>query len=257
MKVNGAKIGIFLGGFGLGAAVSYFVTNKIVEKAYKDAADEEITSMSHKYNEKIKGFKDQIKELQDKITRQKVTINTLADQVRENKQGDVSDILKELDDDDEEGDPGQALERSQERARESEKEARRVYREYRKAVRRPRREDRDEDEVDYEFDPVEEEEAIKESKPRVIDEGTFSNTAMDYSKEELSYYIYDGKMISEDGEYLDNYAGIIGEDWLSYGKRAGDEVYVRNDNLMADYMITFVAGFGEQHITDSSNEWED
>jgi hypothetical protein len=80
---------------------------------------------------------------------------------------------------------------------------------------------------------------------------------MEYSKEELTYYIYDGKLISEDGEYLDNYAGIIGEDWLSYGKRAGDEVYVRNDNLMADYMITFVAGFGEQHITDSNDEWED
>ena len=79
---------------------------------------------------------------------------------------------------------------------------------------------------------------------------------MDYSKENIDYYIYDGKVVSEDGEYLDNYAGLIGEEWLQHGKNAGDTVYVRNDILHADYCITWIAGFGEEHIT-VTDDWED
>lgn len=260
MKVNAAKIGIFMGGFGLGAVISYFVTDKIVDKVYRDAADEEITKASQQYNEKIKGYKARIKELQDKISRQKVTINTLADQVRENKKGEVDDILKELDEDDEEADPGQDRSAGKERARESEKAARAAYTEYRKARKHPqiaiKLPIRDDEAV--EFVPAEEEELIEQRGPRIIDEDTFSNTAIGYSKEELRYYMYDGKLISEDGEEIKDYAGVIGEDWQQYGRRGGDEVYVRNDNLGADYMISFVAGFGEEHISlDSTDDWED
>lgn len=260
MKVNGAKIGIFLGGFALGAVVSYFVTDKMVDKVYRDAADEEITKASQQCNEKIKGYKAQIKELQEKISRQKVTINTLADQVRENKKGEVDDILKELDEDDTEGDPRPDISASKAKARESEKAARAAYTEYRRISHRHLQAKRpdDEDQDGLEFDPVEEEEAIEQRAPRVIDEDTFSNTAIGYSKEELTYYIYDGKLISEDGENIEDYPAVIGEDWISYGRRGGDEVYVRNDNLGADYMISFVAGFGEEHISlDSTDDWED
>lgn len=261
MKVNGAKIGIFLGGLALGAVVSYFVTDKMVDKVYRDAADEEITKASQQCNEKIKGYKAQIKELQEKISRQKVTINTLADQVRENKKGEVDDILKELDEDDGEADPRPDISGGERRTKESERAERAAYTEYRrlshrhiKAARRPD----DDDQDGVEFNPVEEEEAIEQRPPRVIDEDTFSNTAIGYSKEELCFYIYDGKLISEDGELVEDYAGIIGEDWQQFGRRGGDEVYVRNDNLGADYMISFVAGFGEEHISlDSTDNWED
>lgn len=259
MKINGAKIGIFLGGFGLGAVVSYFVTDRMVDKLYRDAADEEITKMSQQYNEKVKGYKAQIKELQEKISRQKVVIGNLADQIKENKKDAVDDILKELDEDDAEDDPRPDLSASKAKARESEKAARAAYTEYRKAFRRAKVVRKPvEDEEGVEFDPAEEEELIEQRGPRVIDEDTFSNTAIGYSKEELRFFIYDGKLISEDGELIEDYAGIIGEDWQQFGRRGGDEVYVRNDNLGADYMISFVAGFGEEHISlDSTDNWED
>lgn len=260
MKINGAKIGIFLGGFGLGAVISYFVTDRIVDKVYRDAADEEITKMSQQYNEKVKGYKAQIKELQEKISRQKVVIGNLADQIKENKKDAVDDILKELDEDDTEDDPRPDLSASKAKARESEKAARAAYTEYRKIshrrieTRKPDYEDQD----GVEFDPVEEEEAIEQRGPRLIDEDTFSNTAIGYSKEELCFYLYDGKLVSEDGEEIKDYAGIIGEEWQEYARRGGDEIYVRNDNLGADYMISFVAGFGEEHISlDSTDDWED
>lgn len=260
MKVNVAKIGIFLGGFALGAVVSYFVTDKMVDKVYRDAADEEITKASQQCNEKIKGYKAQIKELQEKISRQKVVIANLADQIKENKKDAVDDILKDLDEDDAEDDPRPDISASKAKARESEKAARAAYTEYRRIshghfqTRKPA----DEDQNELEFDPVEEEEAIEQRGPRVIDEDTFSNTAIGYSKEELCFYIYDGKLISEDGELIEDYAGVIGKDWQQFGRRGGDEVYVRNDNLGADYMISFVAGFGEEHISlDSTDNWED
>lgn len=260
MKVNGAKFGIFLGGFALGAVVSYFVTDKMVDKVYRDAADEEITKASQQCNEKIKGYKAQIKELQEKISRQKVVIANLADQIKENKKDAVDDILKDLDEDDAEDDPRPDISASKAKARESEKAARAAYTEYRRISHRhfQTRKPADEDQNELEFDPVEEEEAIEQRGPRVIDEDTFSNTAIGYSKEELTYYIYDGKLISEDGENIEDYPAVIGKDWISYGRRGGDEVYVRNDNLGADYMISFVAGFGEEHISmDSTDNWED
>lgn len=260
MKINGAKIGIFLGGFGLGAVVSYFVTDRMVDKMYRDAADEEITKMAQQCNEKNKAYKAQIKELQEKISRQKVVIGNLADQIKENKKDAVDDILKELDDDDTEDDPRPDISASKAKARESEKAARAAYTEYRKIshrrfeAKKPDYEDQD----GVEFDPAEEEEAIEQRSPRIIDEDTFSNTAIGYSKEELRFFMYDGKLVSEDGEEIKDYAGIIGEDWQQYGRRGGDEVYVRNDNLGADYMISFVAGFGEEHISmDSTDDWED
>lgn len=260
MKINGTKIGILMGGFGLGAVISYFVTDRIVDKVYRDAADEEITKASQQCNEKIKGYKAQIKELQEKVARQKVVISNLADQVKENKKDAVDDILKELDEDDAEADPRPAVPGSKAGTKESEKAARAAYTEYRKIshrrieARKPAYEDQD----GVEFDPAEEEEAIEQRGPRLIDEDTFSNTAIGYSKEELCFYLYDGKLVSEDGEEIKDYAGIIGEEWQEYARRGGDEIYVRNDNLGADYMISFVAGFGEEHISlDSTNDWED
>ena len=94
---------IFAAGAAVGAVVSAFVTNRVVEKTYRDAADEEIFEANRIANDRIKKYKDEIKELKEKISRQKVTINTLADQVREGKKdGDLSDIL---DDEDGEDDP--------------------------------------------------------------------------------------------------------------------------------------------------------
>ena len=232
MRKKISNLLFFLLGGAVGGVISAVVTDKMVDKEYRKAADEEIFEATNAANERIKGYKDQIKELQEKIARQKVTINTLADQVREGSNGDPADILS--DEDDPEADPAKRYSGEIDEDPDYSEEA----------------------EFPEEPDPEEEEEAIERRGPVIIAEEAFAWTAMDYSKENIDYYIYDGKVVSEDGEYLDNYAGLIGEEWLQHGKNAGDTVYVRNDILHADYCITWIAGFGEEHIT-VTDDWED
>lgn len=119
MKINWGKVAAFLAGGCVGAAISAFVTDKVVSKAYSRAADDEIHEINSVANERIKKARKEVTELKQKVAQQKVTINTLADQVRESGK-DVSDILK--DDDDSEDDPGQVNERKPvERREEAEK----------------------------------------------------------------------------------------------------------------------------------------
>lgn len=250
----------FLAGGVVGGVISAIITDKMVDKEYRRVADEEIFEANQAANERIKAYKAEIKELQEKIARQKVTINTLADQVREGTKGDLSDILGE--DDDSEDDPGpKKVPRSPRKSPESESRA--AYTAYsRRYSGEVDGESGYSEEAEFPEDdpnPEEEEAVIEERGPVIISSETFDYTALDYSKELLDYYIYDGKVVNEDGEYLDNYAHFIGEEWLKYGKNAGDTVYVRNDFYAADYCITWVADYGEKHINvnASDSDWED
>ena len=245
---------IFAAGAAVGAVISAFVTNRVVEKTYRDAADEEIFEANRLANDRIKKYKDEIKELKEKISRQKVTINTLADQVRENKgDGDLSDILGE--DEDGEDDP---------RLRSTVKKVERKIedsREFRKNPTYTRYANRyggfssEGAEFPYsEVDPEEEEDCIRDNSPRLIDEDTFSNTALSYSKEDLYFFLFDGKVVSEDGEWIENYQALTGP--FDTNRDAGDEIYVRNDELAVDYRIEFRAGFGEEAIS-MTDIWED
>jgi len=249
--MNKKNILIFVGGMIAGAVVGIIAVDSKIEKKYREKADEEIQKAADSANEKIRTYKDQIKKLKEKISQQKVTINVLADQVREGKGGDISDILGDSDDDTED-DPGFV------EFPDSKEESPRVqYRHYASRYGRKLYSEDDFDDEYEELDPEEEEEIIKNRKPRMIDESTFSTTALHYSKEDIDYYMQDGKVLSEDGEYLDGYAGLIGEDWLSGDHEDGDECYVRNDNLHSDYHITFIADKGERHISDVTEDWED
>ena len=251
---------IFAAGAAVGAVISAFVTNRVVEKTYRDAADEEIFEANRIANDRIKKYKDEIKELKEKISRQKVTINTLADQVREGKgDGDLSDILG--DDEDGEDDP---------RLRSAVKKVERKDKEYYQEVKKSPvytkytgrygghsvEEDDDEypDGTEFPFDPEEEEDCIRENSPRLIDEDTFANTALSYSKEDLYFFLFDGKVVSEDGEWIENYQALTGS--FDENKDAGDEIYIRNDELAVDYRIEFRAGFGEEAIS-MTDIWED
>ena len=244
---------IFAAGAAVGAVISAFVTNRVVEKTYRDAADEEIFEANRIANDRIKKYKDEIKELKEKISRQKVTINTLADQVREGKgDGDLSDILG--DDEDGEDDP---------RLRSAVKKVERKDKEYYQEVKKSPvytkytgrygghsvEEDDDEypDGTEFPFDPEEEEDCIRENSPRLIDEDTFANTALSYSKEDLYFFLFDGKVVSEDGEWIENYQALTGK--FDENKNAGDEIYIRNDELAVDYRIEFRAGYGEEAIS--------
>ena len=253
---------IFAAGAAVGAVISAFVTNRVVEKTYRDAADEEIFEANRIANDRIKKYKDEIKELKEKISRQKVTINTLADQVREGKgDGDLSDILG--DDEDGEDDPrlGSTVKKVEGKVEES-REFRKnpTYTRYASryggtAVEEDDDESSDGTEFPYgEVDPEEEEECIRDNSPRLIDEDTFSNTALSYSKEDLYYFLFDGKVVSEDGEWIENYQALTGP--FDTNRDAGDEIYVRNDELAVDYRIEFRAGFGEEAIS-MTDIWED
>ena len=254
---------IFAAGAAVGAVISAFVTNRVVEKTYRDAADEEIFEANRLANDRIKKYKDEIKELKEKISRQKVTINTLADQVREGKgDGDLSDIL---DDEDGEDDP---------RLRSTVKKVERKTTEYRQEVKKSPVYTRyasiygattvEEDDGGFssdgtefpysEVDPEEEEECIRDNSPRLIDEDTFSSTALSYSKEDLYYFLFDGKVVSEDGEWIENYQALTGP--FDTNRDAGDEIFIRNDELAVDYRIEFRAGYGEEAIS-MTDIWED
>lgn len=263
MKRGLSNFVFFLAGGVVGGVISAIITDKLVDKEYRRVADEEIFEANQAANERIKAYKAEIKDLQEKIARQKVTINTLADQVREGTKGDLSDILGE--DDDSEDDPGpEKVHGSPRKSSESESRAR-----YTAYARRYSgqiggsgdeiEEDEDAEFPETELDPEEEEAIIEQRGPVIISEETYDYTALDYAKESLDYYIYDGKVVNEDREYLDNYAHFIGEEWLKYGKNAGDTVYVRNDYYATDYCITWVADYGEKHIDVNASDvdWED
>lgn len=242
------KVLIFAAGAAVGAVVSAFVTNRIVEKTYRDAADEEIFEANRIANDRIKKYKDEIKELKEKISRQKVTINTLADQVREGKgDGDLSDILG--DDEDGEDDPRlRSAAKKVERKIEKTTYTRYAGRYGATTVGEDGGGLSDGAEFPYsEVDPEEEEDCIRENSPRLIDEDTFANTALSYSKEDLYFFLYDGKVVSEDGEWLENYQALTGK--FDENRDAGDEIYIRNDELAVDYRIEFRAGYGEEAIS--------
>ena len=252
MNKKVGKALIFVAGAAVGAVISAVVTNRVVEKTYRDAADEEIFEANRIANDRIKKYKDEIKELKEKISRQKVTINTLADQVREGK-GDGEDG---------EDDPRlrSAIAKVERKAKDHRQEDKRstVYTRYSARYGGTTVEEDDgglySEESEFPFDPVEEEDCIRENSPRLIDEDTFSNTALSYSKEDLYFYTYDGKVVSEDGEWIENYQGLTGP--FDENKNAGDEIYIRNDELAVDYRIEFRAGFGEEAIS-MTDIWED
>lgn len=243
MRIKGKDVLIFIAGSAVGAVVSAIVTRKMVDETYKKAADDEIFKIWESCKEKSKKDQERVKDLEEKITQQNVTIRTLADQVRKTGGVPVSDDESEADDD-AESDPRPTVSGSEKSPREAKRE------EY---VRYARSYDRAEAEFPMEEDLVVEE-MIENGAPRVISEEDFANTCLDYGKEDLRFFMYDGKIITEDGEYLDNYASVIGEDWKLHGKHAGDEVYVRNDYLQADYNVIFTAGSGENNM-DVSDIW--
>ena len=250
MKINGAKIGIFVAGAAVGAVISAIVTRNVVDETYRKAADEEIYKAWQESKARAKKYQDKIADLEEKVTQQSVTIKTLADQVR--RTGGVPVEHNEEDSDDEtEDDPRSTVYTGK---RET------VRGQYERYASRYQADEiefpRDDDEYHQEEAELEEEN-IRKSGPVVITEDQFSTTCMDYGKEDLRYFLYDGKILSEYGEYLDNYAGIIGEDWKLHGhERAGEEIYVRNDRLQADYRIIFTAGAGESNVN-MSDIWDD
>ena len=82
MKLRKGSVISFVIGAAVGSVVSAFVTRNVVDKVYREVADEEIYKAWKDSREQMKAYKDKIQELEEKIKQQSVTIQTLADQVR-------------------------------------------------------------------------------------------------------------------------------------------------------------------------------
>lgn len=248
MKKWISKAIIFATGAAVGGFISMIVTRQLVDKAYRDAADEEIYEATKTYNEKLLKRNDEISKLKEKVARQKTVIMTLAEQLKENNKDMLKNIIE--DDDDQEDDLGheQAVPKLERKTETSVSAL-----PYRKYSSRYSPTEIEEEEI--EFKPEEEEDSIRHNSPRMIDESSFATTAFDYGKEDLFFYLFDGKMISEDGEWIDNYERLTGPIDTS-GNPVGEEIYVRNDELAIDYHITFMAGFGEEAIS-MTDIWEE
>lgn len=253
MSNNSLKFAWFVGGAAVGAVVSALATRKLVDETYRKAADDEIYQAWQESKARIKKYQDHIQELEEKISQQNVTIKTLADQVR--RGGETPAVAEEgSEDDDKEDDPRPAVHKSErEASREREKE---TYHRYSRSYSAEEGDGPLEDDDYFDEDGELEEEIREKSGPEIISESDFANNCLEYGKEDLRYFLYDGKILTEDGEYLDNYAIFIGEKWKHFGRDAGDEVYVRNDHFNIDYHIIFTAGKGEESIS-MTDLWED
>lgn len=252
MNKNVAKALIFMAGSAVGAVISAFATKKVVEKAYWDECDKELNEAALRHKEEIKAYKDEIEELKGTISQQNVAISVLSKKVSDEKQSENEENSSDDSEDDPPGRRKSAGRGQNEGENEAyERERRPYWRESEIA------EDYfDEDEGD---DSEDIEERIESQEPYIIDELLYETTGFDYRKEDAKYYIYDGKVVDADGEWMGNYAGILGEKWLEGDHKNGDIAYVRNEYYQVDYMIEFVADYGERHMNVgvSDSEWED
>ena len=240
------KVVVFLFGAAVGATISALVTNKVVEKKYWDECDKELNKASLQYREERKKIEEENIELRAEISRQNVAISVLNEKLA--KAGIKVEDVKEPSDDSED-DRSDYIGGQREHEVEPE-EAK--YTAYRTAYTPTETEDEiTEEEVEAD------DQAVKDRGPYLISLESYEEDHVnEYPKLEWKYYIWDGKVLNEDNEWMDGYASFIGEEWLRGNHKSGDKMYVRNDYYGNDYEIEFVAGYGEQNMS-VSGDWED
>ena len=237
----------FFVGAAIGAVISAFVTDKVVEKKYWDACDKELNNASLKYREEKKRLEDEAVELRAEVSRQNVAIDVLNEKLA--KAGLPAVKVVKSDEDDKEEDRSNYIRGQKEHEVDPEEREYTSYRAAYAGTDTP-------DEVTEEEIEVNDQE-VKQRGPYIITRDQYETELInDYPKLDWQYYIWDGKVLNEDNEWMDNYASFIGEEWLEGNHRSGDVVYIRNDYYGNDYNITFVAGYGEQYMSMASG-WED
>lgn len=250
MNIKLCKFLIFSAGAVVGAVISAVATKKILQKKYWDEFDRELNEQSLRHKDDMKALKEENAELRAKISQQSVAIQTLADQISGKKCVNEGGIAA---DSDAEEDRSTASGGENRVERETEAARRR----YTAAMGEDGVEDDipGEDEYFSEEEVETEELVVMSEKIQRIDETDFDTTCFDYSKEELTFYTRDGKMVTEDGEWMEKYPEFVGDFWTG-DVNNGDVIFIRNNYYNADYMITVKADFGENFITYSDSDWE-
>lgn len=254
MNVKLCKFLIFSAGAVIGAVISAFATKKILQKKYWDEFDRELNEVSLRHKDDMKELKEENESLKATISQQNVAIKVLSDQVSGKNQVEESEKSA---DDDSEGDPRD----SGGGQNSAEREAESVRKRYSGSD-----DDKDDgieedipDEDDY-FTPEEaemDEQVVMSEKIERIDEVEFDTSCFDYGKEDLTFYIWDGKMVTEDGEWMERYPEFVGDFWVEEAKN-GQIIFIRNNYWCTDYRIEIVADYGEGHITLIDDpDWEE
>lgn len=250
MNIKLYKFLIFSAGAVVGAVISAVATKKILQKKYWDEFDRELNEQSLRHKDDMKALKEENAELRAKISQQSVAIQTLADQISGKKCVNEGGIAADSDAEEDRSTASGGENRA-------EREAEAARRRYTAAMG----EDGVEDDIPGEDEYFSEEEVeteeliIMSEKIQRIDETDFDTTCFDYSKEELTFYTRDGKMVTEDGEWMEKYPEFVGDFWTG-DVNNGDVIFIRNNYYNADYMITVKADFGENFITYSDSDWE-
>ena len=160
--------------FGIGAAIAYIVTSKILDKKYRKIADDEIKSMKEYYSKKYDGNESTDEDAEDKET---------TDEKPNPYHTDCPELINEL------------------------------YKKY--ATQN------NEDES---------------PKIRIIAPDTIGDA--DFEIVSMVYYGADSTLVDSNGEIITDFDDLIGADSISrIGEYGDDSVYVRNDELKADYEI--------------------
>ena len=260
MKIK--SLGLFVGGVVIGALGGAAVTYHYLAVKFRDEEDEEIAKAKARYDKQLEEAKKIETELRQEIAEKDATIKTLtntaagvtgANEPETEKKEEEQDMSG---DDSSDPDPDRRQEGTSERSdpdrywrRQTCQRVEKVAKEQNYYYDEDSEYDPD-DVVALDDSPLEEDNYHEDAPPPyVISEYAFAETCTDWSKVAYSWYPYDGSVVSEDKELVDNFERYLGTEWMSELKKVGDECYVRNERLELDALITLCSGVGADNIS--------
>lgn len=264
MKIK--SLGLFVGGVVVGALSGAAVTYHYLAVKFRDEEDEEIAKAKARYDKQLEEAKKVEAELRQEIAEKDATIKTLTNAAagvtgaNEPETEDKGEDQDESGDDASDPDPDRRQEGTSERfdpdryqRRQASQRVEKISQEQNYYYDEDSEYDPD-DVVASENPPLEEDNYHDEdaAPPYIITEYEFAETYCSWAKVAYNWYPYDGVVVSEDGELVDNYERYLGSDWISELKNVGDECYVRNERMELDALITLCSGIGSDNIS-----WED
>ena len=199
--------------FGLGAATGSLLTWKLLEKKYKDLADEEIQSVKDKFNER-----EEMERTVVKVEESTTSVENPTIEVKEQKD-DAHDKLSDF------------LARRKAR----EKERNEYFRNKAKELGYDLSEDDDVVVTEKEDGSLWITAKTEGVEPYVISPDEFGDTQY-YENKSWTYYS-DNIITDEVGQIVDDPELYLGDALTHFGEFEDDAVHVRNENLECDYEV--------------------
>lgn len=234
---------IFLSGVAVGGVSTFFA----VKKYFEDAFDKEVASMKNAYEDRLDELEDNKSSLEGELEGPE-TIPTETDSLTEeekahkeliyklNNKPDIKDYTKFF------KAKGETLNGVSETLRDAKEEVDKAEAESPSDDKPYTDEEDEEEQLEYEDYLLngEHKKALEENrKPYAIDPSDYDLTCRNYDKIELLYYVSDDILSNDTGEELNPYE-TVGDVIITSGfdNNEDDSLFVRNDKLMCDYMVT-------------------